>query len=183
MELPGKNTILDRIADAMNKIEPGSCQRGPEDALMVRGTKMRDQINIRQRMNRTDSYRATGTGLYDVSVFVAGGVYRSNSKRFPAKKDGSHGYVEIATLLFERQVKVQADYEAQARTRDNQAAAESLAKHLELPFYGGSMIVSASSDPDKPILVRLVCAFPVTVVDAAQVHRLLAQLGVNLTGK
>lgn len=134
--------------------------------ITIDGEDVSDYLNV-----RSDTLRVA-VGSYD------------NKTHFPVKKDGTHSYDRIASLLA-REAKLVADRRRAERARsDAKTVVEVLRQELGVPTYGfvnsggNRLTLNETSLPERPVQVRFQLMKNVTVDEARAIHAALRSAGL-----
>lgn len=153
-----------------------------DDASMViDGIYVQWQLSFNQDMTRGHGRFGMGskpTGKLSITV----GDYKKRI-RYPQRKDGTHNYEEIASLLVLYASSKIGENKRQAQRDANKASVAEIVEDFNLPTY--SSLVTSSSDRDKPVLINLkelsATSLICTSEQARMILKTLRGLGIKLS--
>ena len=163
--------IIAQLPDGMGKIDE-------DGQLVVSGVRIGYHLDIKQEYEHQSRFRSRPTDRYSRVVGDFGG-----KRRVPQRKDGSHNYAEIASLLRSYAENKLSAMKMQNTQSINEVHAKSLREELGVNDYYGPMKVKASADKAKPVFVEIAISRAMTADEARQVHATLVGLGLIQTKK
>lgn len=143
--------------------------------LYIDGVDTRYIVDLEEVWSRASSWRSKPTGQYSFKV----GSIGNGRKTFPQRKDGTFNYKAIGEELAWFADRKNAERKIEKQRARNAVSVVNLAGELfeDVKYQD---VITASSDPDKPVYFKFDIRKPMSVDDARKLAVALRDFGLKL---